>query len=304
MLYKKAKGILYWMRSKDEKQIGEVISDDAKDPVLPSVTTHNQSLYLAALVGVIVLSLGAFMYVRGDLFRSSNSTELETNVQSELDQQPVSDTLLEEEKVVEEREAAPPDAQPGAGEGAGLEEAEQTKEDAELKMTFTFYDTSNWKTITAADGSYSLKIGSGYAVDFCPDDQSVTATHLAYLDSMGSYECDGLSEAMYKEGQNYVYGLNVFGRHDGRTYERATSTVAVVLENGLEATRYEYESDESVMTLHDQTWDFVEYVTEYKGVVYAARMNRINAGDPRYSKYDVSDVKEFDTIVQKTWVFN
>lgn len=164
--------------------------------------------------------------------------------------------------------------------------------------TFTFVDTAQWATENSRDGSFSIKYIPSLVYATCPDLADNLMVAMAGPSS-NNITCGSLQKAVSVQpynGQSNVTVLRTetaIAQTDDAWDHSGATPVTVTLAGGQTAQRYDYTS-----VILGATYRTIEYDTTVDGKRYIAVDNWQDTKSPNTS------VNDFDTMIQKTWIFN
>lgn len=164
--------------------------------------------------------------------------------------------------------------------------------------TFSFVDTSQWVTENSRDKSFSIKYISNLMYSTCPDLADNLMTAMAGPGD-SAIDCGSLQGAVSLQPYNghtdsLVLRTETAIAQTDDVWDRGGATpIMVTLSGGQTAQRYQYDS-----VILGKNYHTVEYDTTVGGKRYMAVDNWQVTEVPNTS------VSDFDTMIQRTWIFN
>lgn len=173
--------------------------------------------------------------------------------------------------------------------------AEKIEEPKDIK--FEFSDTTNWQTIESPTKSYSIKYNVMATWGGCDDNKEVLLLGMIYLEGDGSYPCSS-PETAFDYSNPPQLARMAFNRASAAPEPPLGSNKSeITFGNGIKATRYTFES----------TKDFDGKTIRSNNILYVTQKDKYFTAQMRWNADDNpnpdTSIQDFDTIVQKTWVF-
>jgi hypothetical protein len=220
----------------------------------------------------------------------------------------IADVALDEAASHSEVAEAPSNAPKGTDDesvvttgvpSTNIAQSSSTESKVDTQQSFTFLDTADWVEHKPADGSYVVKLSRQATYGVCNKNASTFMVGMVMLNGNDDYDCSGIKDAVaLKPGPgDMVLTRVVFAKSD-KLWDRPKDSLAqtIKLVSGEDAIRYKYTN-----TVDGRTFDNIEYSVTHDGVNYIA----INHWADNFNNdlYGISETY-FDTIVQKTLIFN
>lgn len=171
-------------------------------------------------------------------------------------------------------------------------------ETAQPSQKYLFVDTANWVTKTSRDGFFSVNYIPSLVYSTCPDlADNLMVAMVGPTDS--SMNCDTVQAAvsmqpyMGSSGTLVLRAETIIAQTNDVWPRNGAVPASVTLADGRAAQRYIYNS-----SIVGKNYHTIEYNTIVAGKSYVAINNWQDNKTPNMP------VADFDTMIQKTWVFS